>query len=79
MTNDGNIPVVTVAAACLPQAWEKAVLAVWKHGAEIKTEYDRANNPPSKDATVVITVENPFAEPRSHKNFPSYFGTFSWT
>ncbi len=67
---NGNIPTLTVTARCLPEAWEKAVLAVWKHGIDIKTEYDKPEDPPSKDATVMITVENPFNEPRIHKNFP---------
>ena len=54
----------------MPEAWEKAVLAVWDNGIEIKTQYDRPDDPPSKDATVMVTVANPFAEPRIHKNFP---------
>ena len=66
----GNIPALTVVARCLPEAWEKAVLAVWQHGIDIKTEYDKPQDPPSKDATVMITVADPFAEPRIHKNFP---------
>ena len=66
----GNIPTLSITARCLPEAWEKAVLAVWRQGVDIKTEYDKPGDPPSKDATVMITVENPFAEPRIHKNFP---------
>ena len=65
-----EIPVISVAAQCLPEAWEKAVLAVWDEGLEIKTQYDKPNDPLSKDATVMITVASPFAEPRIHKNFP---------
>ncbi len=65
-----NIPVISITADCLPEAWEKAVLAVWDNGLEIKTQYDKPEDKPSKDATVVITVANPFAEPRIHKNFP---------
>ena len=68
--NSGNIPSLSITASCLPQAWEKAVLAVWKQGASIKTEYDKPEDPHSKDATVMITIEDPFAEPRIHKNFP---------
>jgi len=70
MTACGNIPTISVTARCLPQAWEKAVLAVWRQGVDIKTEYDKPDDPPSKDATVMITIEDPFAEPRIHKNFP---------
>ena len=68
--SSGNIPCLNVTAGCLPEAWEKAVLAVWKDGASVKTEYDKPDDPPSKDATVVIVVKDPFAEPRIHKNFP---------
>ena len=66
----GQIPTLNIDAQCLPEAWEKAVLAVWDHGAAIRTEYDKPSDPPSRDATVLITVRDPFAEPRIHKNFP---------
>ncbi len=66
----GFIPIISITADCLPQAWEKAVLAVWDNGLEVKTQYDKSTDPPSKDATVIITVTDPFAEPRIHKNFP---------
>ena len=65
-----QIPVISITAGCLPEAWEKAVLAVWDKGLEVKTQYDKPDDPPSKDATVMITVADPFAEPRIHKNFP---------
>ncbi|UCF44085.1 MAG: hypothetical protein JSV99_03965 [Planctomycetota bacterium] len=65
-----GIPAILITADCLPAAWEKAVLAVWDHGLEIKTQYDKSQDPPSKDATVMITIANPLAEPRIHKNFP---------
>jgi len=65
-----DIPVISVTAQTLPQAWEKAVLAVWDNGLEIKTQYDKPGDPLSKDATVMVTVTNPFDQPRIHKNFP---------
>jgi thymidylate synthase len=65
-----DIPVISITAGCLPEAWEKAVLAVWDKGLEVKTQYDKPEDPPSKDATVIVTITNPFAEPRIHKNFP---------
>jgi thymidylate synthase len=64
------MPVLVVEADCLPEAWEKAVLAVWKGGCDVATEYDREGDPPSRDATVMVTVRQPFSEPRIHKNFP---------
>lgn len=72
----GDIPVLAVRGETLPEAWEKAILAVWEHGVDVRTEYDRKDSsgnyidPPSKDATCLIEVEDPFAEPRIHKNFP---------
>lgn len=68
--NNGNIPVLYIKASCLPQAWENAVVQVWQKGIHIKTQYDKPDDPASADATVIIEVENPFAEPRIHKNFP---------
>ncbi len=65
-----NIPVISITADCLPQAWEKAVLAVWDKGFEVKTQYDKPEDQPSRDATVMVTVTDPFNEPRIHKNFP---------
>ncbi len=67
----GAIPIISITADCLPEAWEKAILAVWDKGLEVKTQYDKSGDPPSKDATVIVTVTDPFGEPRIHKNFPS--------
>jgi thymidylate synthase len=69
-TSTANIPVISITANCLPEAWEKAVLAVWDNGFNIKTQYDKPTDPPSKDATVMVEVRDPFCEPRIHKNFP---------
>lgn len=66
----GDVPALNITANCLPEAWEKAVLAVWDNGLAVKTQYDKPDDPPSRDATVMITVANPFNEPRIHKNFP---------
>ena len=65
-----GIPSISIVADCLPEAWEKAVIAVWDNGTDIRTQYDKPEDPPSKDATVMVTVNDPFAEPRIHKNFP---------
>jgi len=66
----GDVPALCITATCLPEAWEKAVLAVWDHGLAVKTQYDKPDDPASRDATVMITVANGFNEPRIHKNFP---------
>jgi len=46
------------------------VLAVWDSGVEVRTEYDKPEDPPSLDATVMVEVRDPLGEPRLHKNFP---------
>jgi len=66
----GNIPTLYVSGRTLPEAWERAVLACWNQGAAIRTEYDKPGDPPSKDCTMIWTVEDPFAEPRIHRAFP---------
>jgi len=66
----GSIPALFVQAKTLPEAWEKAVLACWQHGVDIKTEYDRPDDPASKDCTMMWVCEDPFAEPRIHRAFP---------
>ena len=65
-----DIPVLTSTADTLPEAWEKAVLAVWNSGLSIKTEYDKKEDPASKDCTMIIVVNQPMAEPRIHRAFP---------
>ena len=54
IVSTANIPVISITADCLPEAWEKAVLSVWDNGTEIKTQYDKDTDQPSKDATVMI-------------------------
>jgi thymidylate synthase len=72
----GNIPLLVVRGENLPHAWEQAMLAVWEHGVDVRTEYDKRDargnfiDPPSRDCSIVIEVADPFAEPRIHKNFP---------
>jgi len=40
------------------------------HGCRIKTEYDKPEDPPSIDATMLITIHDPLKEPMIHKDFP---------
>lgn len=67
---DGVLPVIQVSGSNLPSVWESAVLAVWEHGAEIATQYDKEGDPPSRDATMIMTIHNPMQEPRIHRAFP---------
>lgn len=65
-----EIPVIKVEGKTLPEAWEKAVMATWKDGLDIRTEYDKPGDPTSKDCTMIIVVDEPMTEPRIHRAFP---------
>jgi len=65
-----TLPVLHVVADTLPEAWETAVVQTWKNGAEIKTQYDKPEDPPSKDVCLMMTIKDPLAEPRIHRDFP---------
>lgn len=66
----GRIPTLHVVGDSIPQAYYRAMKAVWENGLAIRTEYDRKNeagdyiDPPSRDARVLIEVKDPFAQPR---------------
>jgi len=61
---------IHVTEQTLPLGWEQAVIATWKEGDPFRTEYDLPDQPPSRDAAVVIHVTDPLAEPRIHRAFP---------
>ncbi|MHA1724851.1 MAG: thymidylate synthase [Promethearchaeota archaeon] len=62
------------------RAWLKALQEVLYNGDEIETEYDKPGDPPSRDATVLIEVKDPFSEPITRNNkilkIKSKFGNY---
>jgi len=70
----GQIPILRVEADTIPRAYELAIKEVWGKGISIRTEYDRPADPPSRDATVIIVVHRPFAQPRFHRSFADGLG-----
>ena len=66
----GDIPVLMVEGNCLAEAWEKSVVSVYQQGCDMRTEYDKPDDPPSKDSTMTIVVRDPLAEPMIHKSLP---------
>jgi len=64
-------PVFLIKAENLPEGWEKSVITCWKKGIPIKTEYDKPEDPPSRDCTMIIEIYDPFKEPRIHRAFPA--------
>jgi thymidylate synthase len=65
-----NIPVLHVSARTLAEAYEKALVALYQGGIRIATQYDKPGDPESIDATMNITVEEPWSDPMIHKAFP---------
>jgi thymidylate synthase len=71
----GSIPVLTATGTSLAEAWENSLLALWKGGARVPTEYDakadgQTVDQPSLDCTMVMTVLSPASEPFLHRAFP---------
>jgi len=69
--SSGNIPVLKVEGSSLPEVWEKSLIEVWENGIAIRTQYDRPKDPPSRDATMIMVINEPFAEPRIHRALPT--------
>ncbi len=70
ITTMNGIPVLHVEGNCIARAWENSLIELHKQGCRIKTQYDKADDPPSIDATMLITIHNPLAEPMIHMDFP---------
>ena len=60
--------VIFISKKTVRDAWLSAVAQVLYNGDDIRTEYDKKKDPPSKDATVLIEIENPMSEPISRKD-----------
>ena len=65
-----GIPVLHVEADSIARAWEESLIELFRRGCDVKTQYDKPDDPPSKDATMIITVTDPLGEPMIHKDFP---------
>ena len=64
------IPVLSVTKDSIAEAWETAVLRLYTFGYPIATQYDKPGDPPSLDATMIITIRDPVCEPMIHRSFP---------
>lgn len=65
-----GLPTLHVIGDNIPQAYFRALKAVWEYGLPMRTQYDRKNeagdyiDPPSRDARVLIEIKNPLSDPR---------------
>ena len=65
-----GIPILHVEGDCIARAWEESLIELHRKGCVIKTQYDKPEDPPSKDATMIITITDPLSEPMIHRDFP---------
>jgi hypothetical protein len=54
-----GIPILHMEGDCIARAWELSLIELHQKGCTLKTEYDKPENPPGKDATITITITDP--------------------
>lgn len=70
---NGNIPVLFIEGDNLADVWERSLLSVHENGCDVKTEYDKPDDSPSKDCTIMMVVKDPLSEPMIHRDMPGGF------
>jgi thymidylate synthase len=65
-----GIPVLEARGDSIARAWENSLVTLYQEGCDLKTQYDKQNDPPSKDATMLLVIDDPLAEPMIHLDFP---------
>jgi len=65
-----GIPVLFAEGDCIARAWENALVLLYRSGCQARTQYDKPDDPPSRDATMVLVVHDPLAEPMIHRDLP---------
>jgi thymidylate synthase len=65
-----NIPVIAVSGTTLAEAYEKALVELYRNGIRFKTQYDKPDDPLSIDSTMNITILEPLSDPMIHRAFP---------
>lgn len=65
-----NIPVLHITEKSLAEAYEAALVKLYKEGTRFKTQYDKKDAPLSIDCTMNITILEPESDPLIHQAFP---------
>ena len=68
-----GIPVLNAEGLGIARAWENSLVELYKSGCRLKTEYDKLEDPPSIDASMLLVVRDPLSEPMIHLDFPGGF------
>jgi len=64
------LPVIRVEGNTVAEVWERSLVELWEKGISVRTEYDSPGVAESRDATMIMVIRDPFAEPRIHLGFP---------
>ena len=59
-----GIPVLTASGNGIAEAWENSLIELHRSGRPMKTQYDKAEDPPSKDATMTRPLRQIDLPPR---------------
>ncbi len=68
-----GIPVLLAQGDCIARAWENSLLELYRAGRDVLTQYDKSGDPLSRDATMMLVVHEPLAEPMIHRDLPGGF------
>ncbi len=60
--------VIFISSSNVRDAWLSALAQVLYNGDDIKTEYDKEKDPPSKDASVLIEIKEPMSDPITRRD-----------
>lgn len=71
LLSDRDPSVLDIHGRTLPEVWERSILACWADGRRYRTEYDKEDDPPSRDCVARLVIFDPMAEPRVHKAIPA--------
>ena len=55
----GNIPFIHVEGDTIPEVFENLMRRVWQDGVRVQTEYDKPEEPESRDASAVAVECKP--------------------
>ena len=65
-----GLPLLTARGRTLPEAWERSLVALWTMGLATRSQHAQKGNEGTLDCTMVVEIEEPFAEPRIHRCLP---------
>jgi len=78
---EGQLPVLSVACDTIPAAYERCIKYLWDYGVDYRSLNDKKNDngayiyPPSRMATMTVTIAWPFKKPMVHRDLKDFNST----